>query len=80
MREAVIVSAVRTPIGSLGGALSTLKSYDLGAVAIAEALRRAGIRGEQVDEVIIGQVLEAGEGQHPARIASLKAGSPTRCR
>jgi acetyl-CoA C-acetyltransferase len=76
MREAVIVSAVRTPIGSLGGALSTLKSYDLGAVAIAEALRRAGIRGEQVDEVIIGQVLEAGEGQHPARIASLKAGIP----
>ncbi|WP_374712355.1 acetyl-CoA C-acetyltransferase [Symbiobacterium terraclitae] len=76
MREAVIAAAVRTPIGTFGGALSSLKSHDLGAVVIAEALKRAGLTGDQVDEVIIGQVLEAGEGQHPARIASLKAGVP----
>ncbi|MEW8977953.1 MAG: acetyl-CoA C-acetyltransferase [Symbiobacterium sp.] len=76
MREAVIVAAARTPIGSFGGSLSTLKGHELGTVVIAEVLRRAGITGDQVDEVIIGQVLEAGEGQHPARIASLKAGIP----
>jgi len=76
MREAVIVAAARTPIGSFGGSLSTLKGHELGTVVIAEVLRRAGITGDQVDEVIIGQVLEAAEGQHPARIASLKAGIP----
>ena len=76
MREAVIAAAVRTPIGTYGGAFASLKGHELGAVVISEVLRRAGLTGDQVDEVIIGQVLEAGEGQHPARIASLRAGVP----
>ncbi|PLR79080.1 acetyl-CoA C-acyltransferase [Bacillus sp. V3-13] len=76
MSEVVIVSAVRTAIGSFMGALSTVPATDLGAIVIKEAVRRAGINGEQVDEVIMGNVLQAGLGQGPARQAALKAGLP----
>ncbi len=76
MREAVIVSAVRTPLGSFQGSLATVGATRLGAVVIEEAVRRAGIGKEQVDEVIMGQVLPLGYGQNPARQASVKAGLP----
>jgi acetyl-CoA C-acetyltransferase len=76
MREVVIVSAVRTAIGSFMGALSNTPAPELGAIVIKEALNRAGIQGEQVDEVIMGNVLQAGLGQGPARQASIKAGLP----
>src|SRR5690606_31669987 len=73
----VIVSAARTPIGSFGGALSSLTAPQLGAVAIAEALRRAKIEGAAVDEVLMGCVLPAGVGQAPARQAAIRAGLPS---
>lgn len=76
MREVVIVSAVRTAIGSFMGALSSTPATELGAIVIKEALNRAGVQGEQVDEVIMGNVLQAGLGQGPARQAALKAGLP----
>jgi acetyl-CoA C-acetyltransferase len=76
MRDVVIVSAVRTAIGSFMGALSNTPAVDLGALVIKEAVNRAGINGEQVDEVIMGNVLQAGLGQGPARQASIKAGLP----
>ncbi len=76
MNDVVIAGACRTPIGSFGGALSALTAPRLGAVVIAEALRRAGIPGDQVDEVIMGCVLTAGIGQAPARQAALFAGLP----
>jgi acetyl-CoA C-acetyltransferase len=76
MRQAVIVSAVRTPIGSFQGRLSSLSATQLGSVVISEALCRADLPGEEVDEVIMGNVLSAGLGQAPARQASLGAGLP----
>lgn len=76
MREPVIVSAVRTPIGSFMGSLSTVPAPKLGAAVIAEALKRAGLRGEQVDEVLMGCVLQGGLGQAPARQAAIFAGLP----
>jgi acetyl-CoA C-acetyltransferase len=76
MREVVIVSAVRTAIGSFMGTLSDTPATELGAVVIKEALNRAGVKGEQVDEVIMGNVLQAGIGQGPARQAAIKAGLP----
>lgn len=76
MREVVIVSAVRTPVGSFLGALGQTAAADLGAIVIKEAIKRAGITPDQVDEVIMGNVLQAGLGQNPARQASLKAGIP----
>ncbi|MGG5252763.1 acetyl-CoA C-acetyltransferase [Neobacillus sp. SM06] len=76
MREVVIVSAVRTAIGSFMGALSKTPATELGAIVIKEAIKRANLKGEQVDEVIMGNVLQAGLGQGPARQASLKAGLP----
>jgi acetyl-CoA C-acetyltransferase len=76
MREVVIVSAARTAIGSFGGALSALPAHELGAVVIREVLRRAGVEAAAVDEVILGQILTAGEGQNPARQAAIKAGIP----
>lgn len=76
MREAVIVGAVRTPVGTFGGALSLVSPIDLGCLVIKEALSRAGVRPDQVDEVIMGNVLQAGLGQNPARLASLRAGLP----
>lgn len=66
MSGAVIVSGARTPIGKLGSSLSCLPAVELGAWAIAEALRRASIMPDQVDYVAIGQVLQAGQGQNPA--------------
>lgn len=76
MKEAVIVSAARTPFGKFGGALKEKKAVELGGQAIAEALRRAGIEGAQVDEVIYGVVVPAGQGQIPGRQASIKGGIP----
>ncbi len=77
MTRSVIASAARTPIGKFGGAVSNLPAVDLGAHAIKAALERAGISGDQVDYVIMGQVLQAGAGQITARQASVKAGVPT---
>ncbi|MGP4081077.1 acetyl-CoA C-acetyltransferase [Pseudalkalibacillus sp. R45] len=71
-REAVIVSAVRTPIGGFGGSLKSISATELGGIAIKEALKRAGI--SEVEEVIMGNVLQAGLGQNPARQAAMKAG------
>ncbi len=76
MGEAVIVSAVRTAVGTFGGTLAQLSAVDLGSRVIAEALRRAGIDGQAVDEVIMGNVLQAGLGQNPARQAGIKSGIP----
>lgn len=76
LREAVIVSACRTPIGSFGGALSSFTAPKLGAIVIDEAVRRAKIPKERVDEVIMGCVLTAGVGQAPARQAALFSGLP----
>jgi acetyl-CoA C-acetyltransferase len=78
VREVVIVSAVRTPIGSFNGALSSISATKLGALVVAEAIRRAGIAKEAVDEVIMGNVIAAGLGQAPARQASIYAGLPER--
>lgn len=74
--EVVIVSAVRTAIGAFLGSLKDISATDLGATVIREALQRAGVQPEQVDEVIMGNVLQAGLGQNPARQASIKAGLP----
>lgn len=74
--EVVIVSAVRTAIGSFNGSLKDVSAPELGAIAIKGALERAGVNPEQVDEVILGNVLQAGLGQNPARQAALKAGLP----
>jgi len=76
MQEAVIVSVVRTAVGKFGGALGQIPAVDLGALVIAEAIKRAGVKPEQVDEVFMGNVLQAGLGQNPARQASVKAGLP----
>lgn len=76
MNEVVIISAVRTPIGSFGGVLSTLSATDLGAAAIQGALSRAGVQPDQVQEVYMGNVVSANVGQAPAKQASLKAGLP----
>ena len=72
----VIASAARTPVGSFNGALASFAAHELGAVAIRAALERAGVEGAEVDEVILGQVLQAGAGQGPARQASMAAGVP----
>ena len=77
MRDVVIVSAARTPVGGFQGSLSNVTSQKLGALAIKEAVQRAGIAGEAIDEVIMGCVLPAGLGQAPARQAALGAGLPT---
>jgi len=74
MQEAVIVSAVRTAVGSFNGSLAPFSAVDLGAVVIKEVLKRAGIDGNVVDEVLFGNVLQAGVGQNPARQAAVKAG------
>jgi acetyl-CoA C-acetyltransferase len=76
MREAVIVSAVRTPLGSFGGSLSDIAATDLGGMVIAEAVLRAGIEKEEINEVIMGMVLPCGYGQNPAKQAAVKAGLP----
>lgn len=76
MTDIVIVSAARTPVGSFNGALSGVSASHLGAVAIKEALSRAGVAPEEVDEVIMGQILIAATGQNPARQAAVEAGIP----
>jgi acetyl-CoA C-acetyltransferase len=72
----VIASAARTPVGSFNGAFANVPAHELGAAVIKEALSRAGVDGSDVDEVIMGQVLGAGEGQNPARQAAMAAGIP----
>ena len=79
MKEVVIVSACRTAIGKFGGTLKGVPAVDLGATVVKEAVNRAGIAPEQVDEVIFGNVLQAGLGQNPARQVSIKAGLPIEC-
>jgi acetyl-CoA C-acetyltransferase len=76
MSDIVIVSAARTPVGAFNGALSSLPASDLGKIAIEAAVSRAGLAPSDVDEVILGQVLQAAAGQGPARQASVKAGVP----
>lgn len=76
MKEVVIASAVRTAVGTFGGTLKDVPAVELGAIVIKEALKRAGIKGDMVDEVIMGNVIQAGLGQSPARQASVKGGVP----
>lgn len=76
MRKVVIVSAARTPIGAFGGTLANVPAQELGAIVIKEVLKRANLQPEQVDEVIMGNILQAGLGQNPGRQAALKAGIP----
>jgi len=76
MSDIVIVAAKRTPVGSFLGAFSATPAHELGRVAIAAALEQAGVKGEEVSEVILGQVLTAAQGQNPARQASMAAGVP----
>ena len=75
-RIPVIVSAVRTPIGRFLGGLSPLSAPELGGIAIREAVRRAGVSLDDIDEVIMGNVIQGGVGQAPARQAMLKGGIP----
>lgn len=74
IQQTVIVSAVRTPTGSFNGVFSTIPATKLGSIAIAEAVKRAGLSGDDVDEVYMGCVLPAGLGQAPARQAAIGAG------
>ena len=74
--DIVIVSATRTPVGSFNGAFANLPAHELGKTAIRAALERAGVEGDRVSEVIMGQILTAGQGQNPARPASIAAGIP----
>lgn len=76
MKDVVIVGAARTPFGKFGGGLKGFKASDLGGMAIKEALKRANITGDQVDEVVYGTVIAAGQGQVPGRQASVKGGIP----
>src|SRR5438105_2212583 len=75
-REAVIISAVRTPTGKFQGALKDFKATALGAMVVRESVKRAGVHPEDVDEVIMGCVIQAGLGQNPARQAALRGGIP----
>jgi acetyl-CoA C-acetyltransferase len=76
MPKTVILGSARTPVGKMGGSLSTLDATELGGLAIAAALERAGVEPEQVEHVVMGQVLQAGQGQIPSRQAQIKAGIP----
>jgi len=76
MSEVVIVSAVRTAVGSFNGGLSALSAPEMGSIVVQEAIKRAGISNDIVEEVILGNVLQAGLGQNPARQAAVKAGLP----
>src|SRR5579872_2412324 len=79
MTDVVIASAARTPVGAFNGGLASLAAHKLGEVAIKEAMRRAGVEPGEVNEVIMGQILAAGEGQNPARQAAVAAGIPFEC-
>ena len=74
--RSVIVSAVRTPFGKLGGGLKDLEATELGSIAIRNALDRVGLENEEVEYVVMGQVLQGGAGQAPARQAAIGAGLP----
>ena len=74
--DVVIISATRTPVGALNGVFATLPAHELGKTAIKAALDRAGVEPARVSEVIMGQILTAGQGQNPARQASIAAGVP----
>jgi len=74
--DIVVVSAARTAVGSFNGAFANTPAHELGAVAIKAALERAKVEGADVNEVIMGQILTAGQGQNPARQAAMKAGIP----
>src|ERR1700685_3512228 len=74
--DVVIVSATRTPVGAFNGAFASLPAHELGKIAIKAALGQAGVEPARVSEVILGQILTAGEGQNPARQASIAAGIP----
>ncbi len=76
MKKAVIVSAARTPVGKFGGSLKDIPAYQLGSIAIKEAILRAGLKPELIDEVIFGHVLTTAQGQNPARQTALLAGIP----
>jgi acetyl-CoA C-acetyltransferase len=76
MTDVVIVSAARTAVGSFNGAFANTPAHELGATAIKAAMERAKIEPGEVDEVIMGQILTAGQGQNPARQAAMKAGVP----
>ena len=76
LNDVVVVSAVRTPTGRFGGTLKDIPAYDLGAVVIAEALKRASLKGDQVDEVILGHCRQAGNGPNPSRTASVRGEIP----
>jgi acetyl-CoA C-acetyltransferase len=76
MTEIVIAAAARTPVGTFNGGLSSVPAHYLGQVAIAEAIKRAGVEAGEISEVIMGQILSAGEGQNPARQAAIGAGIP----
>ncbi|MEX0838146.1 MAG: acetyl-CoA C-acetyltransferase [Parvibaculum sp.] len=74
--EVVIVGAARTPVGAFNGSLSSLPAHELGRIAISAAIERAGVDKAQISEVILGQILQAGQGQNPARQAAINAGLP----
>src|SRR5262245_61651098 len=76
MAEIVIAAAARTPVGAFNGALSSLPAHHLGSVAITEAIKRAKVAPAEVSEIIMGQILTAGQGQNPARQAAVAAGIP----
>src|SRR3954469_25606740 len=76
MPKTVILGAARTPVGKLGGGLSTIDATELGATAISAALERSGVAPDDVQHVVMGQVLQAGQGQIPSRQAQIKAGIP----
>ena len=74
--DIVIVSATRTPVGAFNGAFANLPAHELGKAAIKGAMERAGVEGARISEVILGQILTAGQGQNPARQASIAAAIP----
>src|SRR6266699_4757591 len=76
IKEAVIISASRTPVGKFLGSLKSFSATDLGAIVVRESVKRAGVKPEEVDEVIMGCVIQAGLGQNPARQAALRGGLP----
>ena len=78
LNDVVAISGVRTPMGSFGGTLKDVNVYDLGAAAIKAALARAGVAGEQVDQVIYGNCRQAGNGPNPSRTAAIFAGLPAK--
>ncbi len=76
MTDIVIAAAARTPVGSFNGAFGALPAHELGKIAVKGAMERAGVKPEEVDEIILGQILQAGQGQNPARQAAVNAGVP----